>query len=67
MQNEIDPAERARHLRITEPSPWVARFARLAPENAEVLDVAAGADGEQARAIQAEKLDPDTLEPMVVE
>lgn len=42
MQNEIDPAERARHLRITEPSPWVARFAPLAPENGEVLDVAAG-------------------------
>lgn len=42
MQNEIDPAERARHLRITEPSPWVARFAGLAPEGAPVLDIAAG-------------------------
>ena len=42
MQNEIDPAERQRHLRITEPSPWVSRFAGLATNNASVLDVAAG-------------------------
>lgn len=42
MQNEIDPAERARHLRITEPSPWISRFSGLAADNASVLDIAAG-------------------------
>lgn len=48
MQNEIDPAERARHLRLTEPSPWVSRFAPLVPGGAEVLDVASGG-GRNAR------------------
>jgi len=33
---------RHRHLRITQPSPWVERFARLIPENGSVLDLAAG-------------------------
>lgn len=32
----------AKHLRITETSPWVARFAPLVPKGAWVLDLAAG-------------------------
>ena len=32
----------AKHLRITEPSPWVARFAPLVPKDARILDLAAG-------------------------
>ena len=32
----------AEHLRIAEPSPWVARFAPLVPKDASVLDFAAG-------------------------
>ena len=32
----------AEHLRITEPSPWVTRFAPLVPKDASVLDLAAG-------------------------
>ncbi len=32
----------AKHLRTTEPSPWVARFAPLVPKDARVLDLAAG-------------------------
>ncbi len=31
-----------RYLQITEPSPWVCRFAPLVPENGPVLDVACG-------------------------
>ena len=42
MQNEIDPEERARHLRISEASPWVAKYAPLAPKGAPVLDIASG-------------------------
>ena len=42
MKNDITPDERARHLRITTPSPWVARFAPLVAKNVNVLDVAAG-------------------------
>jgi len=33
---------RTGHLRITEPSEWLVRFARLIPENGLVLDLAAG-------------------------
>ena len=33
---------RAMHLRITEPSPWIARFQHLIRKEAQVLDVAAG-------------------------
>ena len=32
----------AKHLRITKPSPWVARFSHLVPKDAWVLDLAAG-------------------------
>ncbi|MBM3565528.1 MAG: class I SAM-dependent methyltransferase [Alphaproteobacteria bacterium] len=39
---------RARHLRITEPSPWVARFAHLIPPKGPVLDLACGG-GRHAR------------------
>jgi SAM-dependent methyltransferase len=42
MKNNITPDERERHLKIAYPSPWVARFAPLAPKNAHVLDIAAG-------------------------
>ena len=42
MKNDITPDERARHLRITNPSPWVARFAPLVAKNVNVLDIAAG-------------------------
>ena len=42
MNNDITPEERQRHLRITEPSPWVARFAPIAQKNTAVLDIAAG-------------------------
>ena len=31
-----------KHVRITEPSPWVARFAPLVPKDAWVLDLASG-------------------------
>ena len=43
-----DDRTRSRHLRITEPSPWVRRFAGLIPAGGRVLDVAAG-NGRHAR------------------
>ena len=42
MKNDITPDERARHLKITTPSPWVVRFAPLVAKNVNVLDIAAG-------------------------
>lgn len=38
------------HLSLSDPSPWVMRFAALLPENAAVLDVACGG-GRHARAL----------------
>ena len=48
MKNDIPPDERARHLRITNPSPWVARFAPLVAKDVNVLDIAAG-EGRHSR------------------
>ncbi|MBT7943688.1 MAG: class I SAM-dependent methyltransferase [Alphaproteobacteria bacterium] len=46
MTNLEPEKTRVRHLRITAPSPWVARFAPLVPKNGpsagEILDLAAG-------------------------
>lgn len=36
------PAKSPKHLSITEPSPWVVRWAKLVPFGASVLDLAAG-------------------------
>ena len=48
MKNDITPDERARHLKTTDPSPWVARFAPLVAKNVNVLDIAAG-EGRHSR------------------
>ncbi|MFQ5765482.1 MAG: class I SAM-dependent methyltransferase [Rhodospirillales bacterium] len=52
MQNTDDQEARKRHLRTTEPSPWVRRFASLVPKGdgatGGVLDLAAG-NGRHAR------------------
>ncbi len=42
MVNSSDNAIGHRHLRITEPSPWVKRFAPLIPARGRVLDLACG-------------------------
>ncbi|MDA1090297.1 MAG: SAM-dependent methyltransferase [Proteobacteria bacterium] len=46
-----DDKTRSRHRRITEPSPWIRRFAPLIPENGAVLDLAAGG-GRHSRHLQ---------------
>jgi SAM-dependent methyltransferase len=48
MQHDSDPFAESRHLRVTEPSPWVCRFAPLVPAGGAVLDLACG-NGRQAR------------------
>jgi len=48
MRNDVSKDLRQRHLRITDPSPWVARFAPLVRPGGPVLDLAAGG-GRHAR------------------
>lgn len=48
MQKITTDDVRATHLKITEPSPWVARFSSLVPTNSTVLDLACGG-GRHAR------------------
>jgi SAM-dependent methyltransferase len=52
MTNSDTEKTRSRHLRITQPSPWVARFSSLVPKDGasagEILDLAAGG-GRHAR------------------
>lgn len=45
---KTDDEVRARHLRVAEPSPWIARYAHLIPANGPVLDLACGG-GRHAR------------------
>lgn len=42
MGNETSPTKRFRHLRVTKPSPWIARFAPLVGNEGSVLDLACG-------------------------
>ncbi len=48
MEKPHRPPRTPRHLSVTEPSPWVRRFAALVPEGGTVLDVACGG-GRHAR------------------
>jgi len=48
MENDPTAELRRRHLRITEPSPWVRRFAPLVKSGESVLDIASGG-GRHAR------------------
>ncbi len=48
MCNPAEKTGQRRHLRITEPSPWVVRFAPLVPDSGPVLDLACG-NGRHAR------------------
>lgn len=54
-KNAVDStscSQKSRHLRITEPSPWVMRWAHMIPENGEILDLAAGG-GRHGRTLMA--------------
>lgn len=42
MTNDTDNEKRARHLRISDPSPWVTRFTPLISAGGTVLDLACG-------------------------
>jgi len=42
MSNTEDASKASRHLKITQPSPWVARWAQLIKTHGSVLDLAAG-------------------------
>ena len=48
MANETESDRKPRHLRTTEPTPWVVRFAPLVAKGGRVLDLAAGG-GRHAR------------------
>lgn len=48
MGNSVEKSRQRRHLRVTEPSPWVVRFAPLVPKDGPVLDLACG-NGRHAR------------------
>jgi SAM-dependent methyltransferase len=49
--SDSDTKTRSRHLRITEASPWIKRYAYLIPEKGAVLDLAAGG-GRHSRHLQ---------------
>jgi len=73
MRNDVSKDLRQRHLRITDPSPWVARFAPLVRPGGPVLDLAAGG-GRHARyflvrghPVTAVDRDGEPLAPLVEE
>jgi len=48
VQTDVAATAETRHLRVSEPSPWVRRFAALVPAGGWVLDLASG-NGRHAR------------------